>query len=138
MATTKRKRAPRRRAAERLPADVLRLALDQSITSAGLPDPTKEFQFARKAIQRQWRIDLSWPDLKIACEIEGGTYLPGGGAHQRAGKGGRYLSDMQKYNRLALWGWLLIRVTYDMIADGSALDLIQEAHAYRRAQSVAA
>jgi very-short-patch-repair endonuclease len=129
--------APRRRsggtgghAGERLPADVLRLALDQSISDAGLPAPTKEYQFARAAIKRQWRIDLSWPDVKIALEIEGGVHMRG--RHLRP-EG--FVRDMEKYNRLALWGWLLIRVTYDMIADGAALALLEEAFAYRAAQA---
>ena len=121
-------------------AGLLQLALLGAIADAGLPAPTLEHQFARAALGRQWRIDLAWPDadLRIALEIEGGIYAPGGGAHQRVGRGGRYLSDMEKYNTLAVWGWLLIRVTYDMIADGRALALLTQAFAYRRGQGNAA
>lgn len=119
-------------------AGLLQLALLGAITDAGLPAPTLEHQFARAALGRQWRIDLAWIDERIALEIEGGIYAPGGGAHQRVGRGGRYLSDMEKYNTLAVWGWLLIRVTYDMIADGRALALLTQAFAYRRGQGDAA
>lgn len=115
-------------------AGLLQLALLGAIADAGLPAPTLEHQFARAALGRQWRIDLAWPDehLRIALEVEGGVYAPGGGAHQRVGRGGRYLSDMEKYNTLAVWGWVLIRVTYDMIADGRALALLLAAFNYRR------
>ena len=129
-----RKRAPRKRASKATYSpDVLRLALDAAIAAAGLPPARKEYQFARAAIGRQWRLDLSWPEVKICLEIEGGTHIEGGGAHQRAGRGGRYLSDMEKYNTLALWGWVLVRVTYEMIADGRALAWLEEAFAYRAA-----
>lgn len=136
MTTSKsRPSRPSRAVRVRLDPTVLQLALDAAIAARGLPTPEPEFRFAR-AIKRQWRIDRAWPapQWRIALEIEGGVYVPGGGAHQRTGRGGRYLSDMEKYNQLALWGWLLIRVTYDMIADGRALDLLTEAFAFRRAQ----
>ena len=118
-------------------AGLLQLALLGAIADAGLPAPTLEHQFARAALGRQWRIDLAWPadDLRIALEVEGGIYAPGGGAHQRVGRGGRYLSDMEKYNTLAVWGWVLIRVTYDMIADGRALTLLTQAFAYRHGRA---
>jgi very-short-patch-repair endonuclease len=81
-----------------------------------------EYKFALKTHGRKWANDLAWPDLRVSVEIEGR------GSHQR----GRYLTDMEKYNRAAVMGWMLIRVTYDMIADGSALRLLEEAFALRQ------
>lgn len=125
MPTRKRASRPRARKPSYDPA-LLRMALDEAIRAAGLPPARKEFQFARKQIGRQWRLDLSWPELKLCVEIEGGIHMRG--RHVRP-EG--FIRDMEKYNRLALWGWLLIRTTYDMIADGVTIALIQEAFAYR-------
>ncbi|HET9111667.1 MAG TPA: hypothetical protein VFN78_12640, partial [Ktedonobacterales bacterium] len=105
---------------------------DQAIVDAGLPAPTAEYAFAWERLRRKWRIDRAWVNERIAVEIEGGIHMRG--RHIRPAG---FLSDMEKYNRLALWGWLLIRVTYDMIADGTALTLIAEAHAYRRKEQAA-
>jgi very-short-patch-repair endonuclease len=103
------------------------MALDQMIRDAGLPAPAPEYAFAWETLRRKWRIDRAWPHERIALEIEGGIHMRG--RHIRP-EG--FLRDMEKYNRLALWGWCLIRVTYDMIADGSALRLLEEAFALRQ------
>lgn len=131
---TPRKRAPRRTATPRpsKPLDPRQQAMLLIIREAGLPAPEPEYQFARARIGRQWRLDWCWRELRICLEVEGGSHIKGGGGHQRTGRGGRYLSDMEKYNTLAIWGWLLVRVTYDMIADGRALAWLQEAFAYRK------
>ena len=68
-----------------------------------LPQPTREYSFHP---QRKWRIDLAWPKYKIAVEIEGGIYSFGG--HVR---GAQFEKDCEKYNELALDGWLLLRAT---------------------------
>ncbi|HET9111966.1 MAG TPA: hypothetical protein VFN78_14145 [Ktedonobacterales bacterium] len=107
----------------------LREALFADLRAAGLAPWEPEYKFALKTHGRKWAFDLAWtaPETRIALEIEGR------GSHQR----GRYLSDMQKYNRAAAMGWLLLRVTYDMIEDGIALALVAEAHAYRQSQHAA-
>ena len=40
----------------------------------GLPRPESEFRFH---VQRKWRFDYCWPDLKVAVEIEGGVWTQG-------------------------------------------------------------
>lgn len=126
---TRKHATPRTPMQERIPAGALQLAFDEMMRQAGIPDPVKEYMFAWQAIRRKWRLDLSWPAEKICVEIEGGIHMRG--RHLRPDG---FLRDMQKYNQLALWGWCLVRVTYDMIADGSALTLVQEAFALRRQQ----
>jgi len=59
---------------------------------------------------RRFRFDFAIPDLKIAVEYEGGTFIHGG--HSR-GKG--YSKDCQKYSLAAIYGWCVIRVTSDML-----------------------
>ena len=123
---TRKPRVARAPKTERLPAEVLQMAFDQALRDVGLPESTPEYLFAWTRIRRKWRIDRAWPEYLIALEIEGGIHMRG--RHLRPDG---FLRDMQKYNQLALWGWCLIRVTYDMIADGSALKLVQEAFALR-------
>lgn len=84
----------------------------------GLPEPTREFTFAKP---RRWRFDLAYPDLKIAIEVEGGIFI--NGAHTR-GKG--YEDDLEKYNKATLLGWKLIRVSAGMIKSGDALQTIEK------------
>lgn len=104
-------------------AERLRDAFETDLRALGLAPWEPEYQFARLSHRRKWAMDIAWPDARVVVEIEGH------GSHQR----GRYHTDMEKYNRAALMGWLLLRVTYDMIADGRALALVQEAFALRNA-----
>ena len=81
--------------------------------------PILEHRFAPP---RRWRFDLAWPSLRLALEIEGGTWT--GGRHVR-GKG--YERDCDKYNAAALAGWTVLRATTAMLRDGRALALLQQA-----------
>jgi len=91
--------------------------LDQN---PAIPEPVEEHFFHPV---RKWRIDIAWPDHKLAVEIEGGTYLSKGG-HRGSIAG--YLKDMEKYNALSVCDWRLLRVTPDQVKDCSAYDLICE------------
>lgn len=92
--------------------------LDQ-ILDAKLPRPKTEHQFHQ---DRGWRFDFAWPSLMVAAEVEGGTWTRG--RHVRP-KG--YAEDCHKYAEAALAGWLVIRVTGDMIRSGVAVDMIKRA-----------
>jgi hypothetical protein len=91
------------------------------LQAAGLPAPIREHRFAPP---RRWRFDLAWPSLRLALEIEGGTWT--GGRHVR-GKG--YEDDCEKYNAAALAGWIVLRVTTAMLCDGRVLALLESAFA---------
>jgi hypothetical protein len=91
------------------------------VEAAGLPAPVREHRFAPP---RRWRFDYCWPSLRLALEIEGGTWT--GGRHVR-GRG--YERDCEKYNRAALLGWAVLRVTAAMLKDGRALALLESAFA---------
>ena len=84
-----------------------------------LPEPEQEYRFHST---RRWRFDFSWPEYKVACEVEGGTWS--GGRHVR-GRG--FEKDCTKYNEAALAGWLVIRVTGRHIEHGKALVWIRRA-----------
>lgn len=88
------------------------------IRAAGLPEPVREHRFAP---DRRWRFDFSWPDCKLAVEVEGGIWV--NGRHSR-GKGMQ--DDMVKYNRATVLGWRVLRVSAGMIESGDALAAIEE------------
>ena len=89
------------------------------ISESGLPQPVREFRFAPP---RLFRFDFCWPDRGLALEAEGGTFVQG-----RHSRGAGMRSDAEKYNLATLKGWRVLRVTSDMVKDGSAFPLIQEA-----------
>jgi very-short-patch-repair endonuclease len=89
------------------------------ITACGLPRPVQEFVFHPT---RRWRFDWAFPDWQVAVEQDGGTWT--GGRHVR-GKG--YEEDARKINHAGIAGWLVLRVTTDMVRTGEALTLLEAA-----------
>lgn len=104
--------------AQKAKKDWTPLLLEQ-IKLLSLPEPVLEYEFHPT---RRWRFDLAWPspELHVACEIEGGVWT--GGRHVR-GQG--FIEDCHKYNEAAILNWRLVRVTPDMIKDGTAVDQLQ-------------
>ena len=84
----------------------------------GLPDPEAEYKFHPV---RKWRFDFAWLSVKIAVEIEGGNFSSGKSRHT-TGKG--YENDCEKYNAAGCLGWIVFRLTGDMIADHRGTDLL--------------
>lgn len=79
-----------------LEAHALRL-----IISAGLPHPVLQHR-VRLRSGRAYRIDLAYPDLKIAVELDGWRYH-----HTRVA----FEDDRSRANELAAEGWVVIRFT---------------------------
>ena len=82
----------------------LEALFESQIQTHGMPEPVREFYFLG------WRFDFAWPTLKIAVEIDGGTYI--GGDHVR-GKG--YERDCKKNNAAQLQGWIVLRADRNMV-----------------------
>jgi hypothetical protein len=95
------------------------IPLEQQIALAKLPAPVLEHKFHPV---RRWRFDLSWPDRKLACEIEGAVWVQG-----RHTRGSGFVKDIEKYSEAAILGWKLIRVTTQQVRNGQALNLIERA-----------
>jgi len=95
----------------------MNVPLPLQIRAVGLPRPVEEFKFHPT---RKWRFDLAWPDRKLAIEIEGGTW-----SHGRHTRGKGFAMDCIKYNEAVILGWRLLRVTTDMVNDGTALTYIE-------------
>ena len=71
------------------------------------PELAREFQFHQV---RRWRFDFCHTAAMVAIEIEGGTWQ--NGRHNRP-QGFR--EDCEKYNTAALLGYVVIRLTPEMI-----------------------
>lgn len=111
--------APGRKKQKRDPPDY-KTPLFTQFKAMGLPLPEPEYQFHRT---RKWKFDFAWPGLKVALEVEGGTWLAKGG-HNHPGD---FLNDMDKYNEAAIDGWWMLRVTPEMVphTDGRAAFLVE-------------
>jgi hypothetical protein len=82
----------------------------------GLPRPEREHKFDEK---RRWRFDYAWLERMIALEVEGGVWT--GGRHTR---GAGFLKDIEKYNRAAVLGWRLLRVTPDKLVSAGTFEMM--------------
>lgn len=94
----------------------LMMLLRQHIADAGLPEPVSEH---RGIPGRRFRFDLAWPDLMVACEIEGGIWIEG-----RHTRGSGYERDVEKYNLAVLHGWTVIRATPAMVESGETANML--------------
>lgn len=91
--------------------------LAQQCEQAGLPSPTREYQFLT---DRKFRFDLAWPEYGIAVEVHGGLWIYG--RHQRPYG---FAKDLEKMNLAVLNGWRVLAVIPDMVRNGQALELIE-------------
>ena len=94
--------------------------LELHCKAMNLPTPCTEHRFHPP---RRWRCDYSWPEWKLAVEIEGGVFIPGGSRHSR---GAGYRKDCEKYNRLAIMGWHVLRFLPEQVKSGEAVRTIEE------------
>ena len=85
-----------------------------------------ELRFAAPA--RQWRFDFAFPLLRLAVEVDGGTWNNGRHVH-----GSGFEEDCRKLNTAALAGWTVLRFTGDMVETGEAILAVAEAVRIRRA-----
>lgn len=74
-----------------------------------LPEPVAEYQFALEQ-GRRFRFDFCWVPLRVAVEIEGGTWQ--NGRHSREPG---FSNDCRKYNMAAALGWAVFRFTAAML-----------------------
>ncbi len=93
----------------------------------GLPRPEREWKFDAK---RRWRFDYAWPEKMVALEVEGGVWT--GGRHTR---GAGFLKDIEKYNRAAVLGWRLLRVTPDKLVSFGTFEMLREILGLRETNS---
>lgn len=87
-----------------------------------LEEPVREYRFRGVSGKRRWRFDFAWPKYHLACEVEGGIWV--GGGHTR---GSGFTRNVEKYNAATMLGWRVLRATSNMVRDGRAVTLIEEA-----------
>lgn len=76
-----------------------------------------EFRFHQT---RRWRFDFAIEGAKLAIEIDGGNWAPGGGRH-----GGD--PDREKIAEAAIAGWRVIRASPKQVRDGTAIGWVEAA-----------
>lgn len=95
------------------------LLLIQYGQELGLGSAVPEFKFAA-ALKREFRADIGYPQEHLLIELEGGNWTRG-----RHTRGQGYEKDCEKYSIASILGYTLIRVTYGMIQDGRAYQLMK-------------
>jgi hypothetical protein len=76
----------------------------------GGPELEREHKFHPA---RKWRFDFCHLRTKTAIELEGGVWS--GGRHTR---GGGFTADIEKYNAATLQGYVVLRLTGEMLQPG--------------------
>lgn len=88
----------------------------------------QEYPFAKER-GRKYRLDLALPATKVGMEVHGGAYVrragggTGGAHHTIEGRA----RDMAKGNLAAVMGWIVIEVSPNEVADGTAFRWLAEA-----------
>lgn len=99
-------------------ASELEESLWQQLCDSGMPWPQREVRFCK----RRWRFDFAWEHLLLAVECQGGRW-----SKSTHSGGARQTKSFEKTNEAAMLGWKCLQVNAEMIADGTALALIQRA-----------
>ncbi len=84
-----------------------------------IPEPEVELRFHDT---RRWRFDFAWPDMMLALEVNGGTWIKG--RHNRGSSVGK---DYEKLNEAQILGWSVLQFTTDQVKDGTAIDTLMRA-----------
>lgn len=75
-----------------------------------LPPPLRQYPVKNPETNRFWRIDFSWPEWRLAVEIQGGSFV--GGRHNSAVGQAR---DYAKHNHLTANGWRVLYFSTPML-----------------------
>lgn len=104
---------------KKTPTETAVPVLLMQIKALKLPEPVLEYRFHPI---RMWRIDVAFPFYKLAVEIDGGGFIPGGGRHSR---GPGIEADCEKYAELMLRGWRLLRTTPRQVKRGITIQWLE-------------
>jgi hypothetical protein len=75
----------------------------RQFSMANLPAWEPHFYFCPG---RRWNFDFAWPDCKVACEINGGTFLPAKHGHTN---GAHLHGEYEKLNAGQTMGWIVLQ-----------------------------
>ena len=82
-----------------------------------MPPPVLQ-HWVRIASARYARLDLAWPDRRLACEYDGVAFHTGD----------RLPEDRARMNALSRLGWTVVHVTAAMVFSGRRALIAQLAH----------
>lgn len=92
-----------------------------SLAVAGIHvEPVAEHRFHPT---RKWRWDWSWPERKLAIEVDGGVWTRG-----KHGRGAGIVQDHAKQNAAVALGWRVMRCTPRDLTDPAFARLVAEAY----------
>ena len=89
------------------------------IKAAKLPEPVRQFRYVPG---RKFTADFAYTERRLLIHVDGGVY-----SRQAHGSITGILADIARQNLATLGGYRALRVTPDMVKDGTALKLIEEA-----------
>lgn len=92
------------------------------LAGMGEPAPTLEHEFAQPS--RDWSFDLAWVGERVALEVDGGAFIPGGGRHNR---GAGFREDQNKTNAAALLGWRVLRILPEALPRAETASMVAQA-----------
>lgn len=82
------------------------------VTDDDIPEYEEQWQFHPT---RKWALDFAWPDIKLAVEIDGGTWLSKHGKKGGHTTGVGYQKGCEKGNAAIILGWRVLRYTPTML-----------------------
>lgn len=83
----------------------------------GWPEPIAEHRF--DAVRR-WRLDLAWPDVQLAVEVQGGTFTRG-----RHSRGPAMRDEYEKLNAAAVAGWTVLLLLPEQLTSNVGVDTLR-------------
>jgi len=89
------------------------------VQKSNLPTPNREYAFSPDG--RRWRFDFAWPELKVAVEIEGGTWTQG-----RHTRGQGFEDDCVKHNTALMEGWKVLRFPARWVKNWKGVELVKD------------
>jgi very-short-patch-repair endonuclease len=102
------------------PDSGLEMRFARAIVGGGLPEPVQQHRVA--VGDRRYCIDLAYPDLKIAIEVDGWEYHSSRSAFD---------DDRSRANDLVVAGWQVLRFTSSM-TDAEAVTTVSAALSRKR------
>lgn len=105
----------------------LEIAFSRQMSMANLPEWKTEFYFH---VDRRWRLDFAWPDVKVGVEIHGGTYSKSPWAHRN---GTQLHGAYEKMNAAQTAGWIVLQLDEKHVRSGDGLTMLFDALATRGA-----
>lgn len=95
-------------------------ALNTLLEWCGLPLPIAEHRWD-EIEGRKWRWDFSWPEHKVAVEVDGGGHIRGR-HHRPKGRD----DDNEKQNEAVRQGWRVLRVNPQQLVTMNTMDLLAD------------